>query len=65
LKEAKCKFSYSSDGKKFIDVGDSFQAEAGRWIGAKIGIFCTRETSTNDAGWADFDWFRIEKPVNE
>ncbi len=59
-KGAKCKFSYSIDGKEFIDAGDEFQAEPGRWIGAKIGIFCTRETQTNDSGYADFDWFRIE-----
>ncbi len=59
-KGAKCKFSYSIDGKEFIDADDEFQAEPGRWIGAKIGIFCTRETQTNDSGYADFDWFRIE-----
>jgi len=61
MKGAKCRFSYSLDGKTFTDAGDLFQAEAGRWIGAKVGIFCTRETRVNDSGWADFDWFRIEK----
>ncbi|HEV8286037.1 MAG TPA: glycoside hydrolase 43 family protein [Chitinophagaceae bacterium] len=61
LKGAKCKFSYSTDGKNFTDAGEEFQAEVGRWIGAKVGIFCTRESQTNDSGYADFDWFRIEK----
>ena len=57
----KCRFSYSIDGKQFIQAGGEFQAEVGRWIGAKVGIFCTRETQTNDSGYADFDWFRVEK----
>jgi beta-xylosidase len=58
---AKCRFSYSFDGSQFKETGDIFQAETGRWIGSKVGLFCTREVVTNDAGYADFDWFRIEK----
>jgi hypothetical protein len=58
---AKCRFSYSVDGNNFINAGDEFQAEVGRWIGAKVGLFCTRTTQTNDSGYADFDFFRIEK----
>jgi beta-xylosidase len=57
---AKCSFSYSEDGKQFTSAGDEFKALPGRWIGAKIGMFCTRTTVTNDAGFADIDWFRIE-----
>ncbi|MFT3825385.1 MAG: glycoside hydrolase 43 family protein [Chitinophagaceae bacterium] len=60
-KGAKCRFSYSLDGKNFTEAGDEFQAEVGRWIGAKVGLFCTRVTNTNDAGFADVDWFRVEK----
>lgn len=56
----KCQFSYSSDGINFTDAGEEFVAEPGRWKGAKPGIFCTRETTTNDSGYADFDWFRVE-----
>ncbi len=59
-RDAKCIFSYSTDGKQFQDISDTFQAEPGRWIGAKTGMFCTRQTQTNDAGWIDVDWFRIE-----
>jgi beta-xylosidase len=55
-----CQFSYSIDGKQFINVPETFRAEAGKWIGAKVGIFCTRNSKTNDSGYADFDWFRIE-----
>jgi beta-xylosidase len=60
---AKCRFSYSIDGQSYTDVGGEFQAEVGRWKGAKVGLFATRETQTNDSGFADFDWFRVE-PVN-
>jgi beta-xylosidase len=56
----KCSFSYSLDGKSFTETGEGFVAEPGRWIGAKLGIFCSRETTTNDSGYADFDWFRVE-----
>jgi beta-xylosidase len=57
---AQCRFSYSTDGNSFTDAGDVFTAETGRWIGAKVGVFCTREVNTNDSGYADFDWFRVE-----
>jgi beta-xylosidase len=58
---ARCVFSYSTDGEKFISITDTFQAVPGKWIGAKIGLFCTRESQTNDSGYADIDWFRITK----
>lgn len=57
---AKCQFSYSEDGVNFSYAGDEFQATAGQWIGAKIGIFATRDTQTNDSGIAEYDWFRVE-----
>ena len=57
---AACQFTYSFDGKNFVDAGKLFTAERGRWIGAKIGMFCTSKVKTNDSGYADFDWFRIE-----
>ena len=58
----KCNFSYSTDGKRFKQLGNSFQAKEGRWIGAKVGMFCTRPAiKVNDGGWADVDWFRITK----
>lgn len=60
-KGGKTTFSYSLDGKKFIPVNPDFQAVEGHWIGAKVGIFCTRNTQINDSGYADFDWFRIDK----
>lgn len=58
-KGAKCNFSYSIDGVTFTNAGTEFTAEPGRWKGAKVGLFCTRSTQTNDAGWLDVDWFRV------
>jgi hypothetical protein len=60
MKGAVCRFSYSVDGKSYTDVDENFQAEVGRWIGMKIGLFCTRTSQTNDSGFVDVDWFRIE-----
>jgi beta-xylosidase len=59
-KGAKCRFSYSMDGNSYTDAGDEFTAEVGRWIGAKVGLFCTRTSQTNDSGYGDFDFFRVE-----
>lgn len=63
-KGAKCQFSYSEDGQKFTVAGAEFQAAVGQWIGAKMGLFCTRDVKINDSGYADFDWFRVE-PVKK
>jgi beta-xylosidase len=59
-KGGECRFGYSFDGQKFTYQNEKFTAEVGRWIGAKVGLFCTREGQINDSGYADFDWFRIE-----
>lgn len=58
--EAKCLFSYSTDGRNFTGIDHFFRAEAGKWKGAKMGLFCIRNEQTNDSGYADVDWFRIE-----
>jgi len=59
VKNAVCSFSYSTDGIDFKNTGRLFTAEPGRWIGAKVGLFCTRTNQINDSGYADIDWFRI------
>ncbi|MBN2806246.1 MAG: glycoside hydrolase 43 family protein [Prolixibacteraceae bacterium] len=55
-----CQFAYSTDGQQFTNIGKTFTSRAGRWIGAKVGIFALKEQSTNDSGYADYDWFRFE-----
>ena len=60
-KDAMCTFSYSIDGAKFTPFGEPFKARQGKWIGAKIGLFCLNPLKTGTRGYADFDWFHIEK----
>lgn len=57
---AVCDFSYSSNGKEFTAIGKTFTARAGRWIGAKVGLFCLAQSGGREPGYADFDWFRFE-----
>ncbi|SBW03990.1 glycoside hydrolase 43 family protein [uncultured Dysgonomonas sp.] len=52
-------FSYSTDDKKYTRLGKDFKAKEGKWIGAKIGTFCTRPIQKNDGGRVDIDWFRV------
>lgn len=58
--KAVCNFAYSTDGEKYTPLGIPFQARQGKWIGAKVGTFCTRPAITgNDGGWAEIDSFII------
>ncbi|MDR3058791.1 MAG: glycoside hydrolase, partial [Prevotella sp.] len=57
--DTSCVFSYSTDDKNYKKLGKSFKAREGKWIGAKIGIFCIRPVQKNDGGRVDIDWFRV------
>ena len=59
-KDAMCRFSYSADETSFREVGQPFPARAGRWIGAKVGIFALAPSPARESGYADFLWFRVE-----
>jgi len=59
---ARCRFSYSWDGRTFVPIGEAFQASADRWIGAKVGIFASAPPGASAPGHADFDWFRVGPP---
>lgn len=55
------KFYYSLDGQDYKHIGSAFTLKEGKWIGAKIGTFCTRPCiKSNDGGWVDVDWWRVE-----
>jgi len=58
--DAVSQFSYSKDGVRFTELGESFKAREGRWIGAKVGLFAVSLTQAQRPGAADFDWFRFE-----
>ena len=55
-----CRFSFSADGASFTPIGESFQAQPGKWMGAKVGLFCMAATESGAAGHADFEFFRVE-----
>ncbi len=54
-------FIYQTKDNEAGIILKTFTAKPGRWVGAKIGLFCTRTNITNDAGFADIDWIRFEK----
>ncbi|MDM1298422.1 glycosyl hydrolase 43 family protein [Empedobacter falsenii] len=56
-----CQFSFSENGKKYTSIGEPFQAKPGKWIGAKVGIYSISSQDSKRGGYADFDWFRIDK----
>lgn len=60
-KEAVCSFSFSFDGENYIKIGEPFHATAGRWVGAKLGIFAMNRYEDSE-GFADFDWVIVNKP---
>jgi len=62
--DALCHFSYSLDGNSYKDLGESFYASPGKWIGAKAGLFCLSPSDAKTGGYADIDWFRIETAGN-
>ena len=51
-KGALCHLSYSTDSSRFTPIAIPFQARAGKWIGAKYGVFSiTRDTKSK--GWVE------------
>ena len=58
--QGQVQFYFSEDGQRFTPAGRSFLAKPGKWVGAKMGLFCNQKEKSNDAGYADFDWFRVE-----
>lgn len=57
----KVTFSYSTNGKKFKPVGDTFTMREGKWIGAKIGFIAQEPAKSVNRGWIDVDWFHVER----
>ncbi|MGZ8869097.1 MAG: glycoside hydrolase family 88 protein, partial [Thermoanaerobaculia bacterium] len=59
--EAIARLSYSLDGGVFLPLGDAFEAQPGRWIGAKVGLFAVAPQDAKRTGSARFDYFRVEE----
>ncbi len=58
---AMVQFSYSSDGKKYTNIGEPFKAREGKWVGAKSGVYAKRSQETGIGGYVLIDWFHVEK----
>lgn len=58
---AVCEFEYLDDGGNWQTIGPAFQAREGRWIGAKVGLFCQSPTAAEQHGHADVDRFIVER----
>jgi len=57
----KCRVSYSTDGVRYHAIGTTFTTDEGRWIGAKVGLFCQRPYGNQgEPGFADFNWFNVD-----
>lgn len=59
--DGKCNFAYSTNGKKYQDVGEELTMKEGKWIGAKIGLVAIEPAGKTNRGWIDADWFRVTK----
>lgn len=60
-KEGIYHFAFGENDVAGTSVAKMFTAKPGRWVGAKIGLFCSRQNITNNAGFADIEWIRFEK----
>lgn len=61
LDGGRTEFTFSHDGSAFTSIGEPFQAQPGRWVGAKIGLFALRgHEPGREVGYADVDWFRVD-----
>ena len=54
----RCTF-YFKDKDQWMAAPRQFQATAGHWIGAKIGVYALRRDSATTSGHADFRYFRF------
>jgi len=61
---AHCRLSFSQDGKFFKNLGAEFVAKPGRWVGAKVGLFC-ESLEKDSKGHADISFFQISPLIAE
>jgi beta-xylosidase len=52
-----CRWGIRREDGSVQIVGSAFQAKAGRWIGAKVGLFCVTTDSADRMARADFSHF--------
>lgn len=58
-RDARCRFAFSVDGGLYSHFGDEFPATAGRWVGAKVGLFAACPPDRAASGHVDFGFFHV------
>ncbi|WP_414663333.1 glycoside hydrolase family 43 protein [Horticoccus sp. 23ND18S-11] len=58
-RDARCRFAFSLDEGSYSNFGDEFPATAGRWVGAKVGLFAACPPNQESSGHVDFGFFRV------
>ena len=61
VRDGKCRFLWSANGKSFKNAGMEFTMKEGKWIGAKIGFVAIEPAGNTNRGWVEADWFRVTK----
>lgn len=59
-----CRLGVATADAGFYQLGPSFQATPGQWIGAKLGLYCITTDVLDASGHADFAWFRF-RPLKQ
>ena len=54
-----CRFGVVRGPGGFYQMGPAFFAKAGKWIGAKVGVYCLSTDLMDVSGSADFDCFQF------
>ncbi|BCU78401.1 glycoside hydrolase 43 family protein [Luteolibacter sp. LG18] len=54
-----CRFGIVQAGGDFYQIGPAFHAKAGKWIGAKVGLYCITTDVLDASGSAAFPYFRF------
>ncbi|MDX6766456.1 MAG: glycoside hydrolase 43 family protein [Candidatus Methylacidiphilales bacterium] len=56
---ALCRFSYAAGAGAWNPVLETYVTREGGWMGARVGLFCSRRKDSAPGGYADFGPFRF------
>jgi beta-xylosidase len=58
-----CRFGTVCPDGSIKFLGPAFQARPGRWMGAKVGLYCVTTIAQQSEGYADFAGFKLGRPL--
>ena len=59
IEDGLASYAFSPDGKLFQSLGGPFDIKEGKWVGAKIALYCRRLKETGLSGFLDVDFVRL------